>query len=545
MSFRTGLPATALLALALLGPRVASSQTTISFGNAGPEYLKPDAPFTISRTTRTEMRLQNGSTVVHEMTEKVTRDSAGRIFDLSQAVSADGLTHPAQFYVLADPTTHTMTDWRQGQTTANSYQLPSNAKLDVHVLWTDPLKGSKLPADAKTTTEELGKQEIAGLEVTGTRITTEIPANAFGNSTPLHIVHEVWTSAALGIPLRQLDNNPFTGTRTMNTEKADLQAGGAALFRLPAGLQVKSMASQLGTIAPPRDAATMAYDKAQQEVRAPETREAAADTLIAYAANRPELANHVAHLLAVYKTHLPDAKRLAETSIGNLEDATARLTPADMTPTADEEMFNLAEYWDSLGSVYAAVGDNSTALRYFRTAWELGGEGLYLDHCAQIEVAAGDKAAAIKDITVALSGKMDARETDFATRRAQRLGVPDPKPAPDPTVLDVPGTAGLHGSARFTLLFAGKTAPVIQFAGGDEALRAAGKAIAAATFPTQTPDAGPEHILRAADLDCPASTGCKLHLLYAWQAKDEALGNLRQTVVPPPAAPSTTSPSAH
>ena len=534
MSLRTGFP-TALLALTLLSPGTARPQTSIELRTTGPDYLQPNAPFTLARTTRTEMKLQNGSIVAHEQTEKLTRNAAGQLFDLSQPVSTDGLTQASQFYMLADPTTHTITNWRQGQSTAASFQLPPGAKLDVHVLWTDPFKGSRLPATAKATTEELGKEQIAGLEATGTRTTTELPANAFGNPTALHIVHEVWTSTALGIPLRQLDNNPFTGTRTMNTEKADQTAGGAALFHLPAGLVVKPI--PVGGVAPSRDAATLAYQNAEREVQAPESREAAADTIVAYAGNHPELANHIAHILAVYKTHLPDAKRLAETSIERLEDATSHLTLADMTPSADEEMFNLAEYWDSLGSVYAAVGDNPTALRYFRTAWELGGEGLYLDHCAQLEVAAGDKAAALKDISVALSGKMDARETDYATRRAQRLGVAEPKPSPDPTVLDIPGTASLQGSAHFVLLFEGSGKPAVQLTGGDEALRTAAKPIASVTFPTQTPDSGPEHILRAADLNCVAGTGCKLHLLYAWQAKDEALASVRETLTAPPASP--------
>ena len=531
--------AAALVACAALAPW-AAAQTTISYGADGPDYLRPNAPFTLSRVTRTQTRLQNGSSLELTVNEKLTRDAMGRVFDLSNPVLKDPLARPQQFYTLADPVATSLTQWRTGSDEAVGVQLPPHAHLLVHALWTEAIEHTKLPSAAKSTTEALGTQEIAGFTATGTRTTTEIPAGAVNNTDPLRIVHEVWISDTLGIPLRELDINPFTGTRTMNTEKATENASGDALFHLPAGLHVKIMPTR-----PPGTSAadgpdTAAYHKAQEDLKAPETREAAAEVLLHYAADHEEAANHVAHLLAVRNTHLPEAKVLAEHSVQALEQASSTLAVGDHSASAAEEMFNLAEYWDTLGSVYVALGENDTATRYFRLAWNLGGEGLYLDHVAQLEVTAGDKAAALHDIAVALSGKMDARETDFATRRAQRLGEPHPQALPEPLVLDVSGVAKREGTAEFSLLFTGSGAPAVQFAGGDHSLGELEKTIGALHFPVQVPDSGPEHILRQAELRCAAATGCKLRLLYAWQAEEEAntaVGAVTTAPPPPPPSP--------
>jgi hypothetical protein len=69
--------------------------------------------------------------------------------------------------------------------------------------------------------------------------------------------------------------------------------------------------------------------------------------------------------------------------------------------------------------------------------------------------------------------------------------------------------------------------PEVQFAGGDESLRRDAKAVATASYPPQLPDSGPERILRRGHLQCDAASGCKLTLLYAWQAEDTAKAALR------------------
>lgn len=501
----------------------ASGQTTVSFKGDGPDYVVRGAPFTAKRVTRTQNRLQGGTTLQHEVQEVLTRDELGRFFDSATMVPGNAANTPLVSYVLVDPGTGRLTQWRLGQSYALSHPIPEKTHVDVRVLWSDSSSILKRFKSAKSVTESLGSQQIAGLPGTGTRTTTTLPAQVMGNPEPLSFVHEVWLSTDLQIPLRELDINPFTGTRTMNTEHIERTPGKAELFHVPLGLEVRSLPS-----ATP-DAARLAYTKAMDEIKAPETREAAADVLVDYAKSHEDVANHVAHTLAIRDTHLADAQTLAESSVERLEQATSILNLDGASPDAQGQMSGMAEYWDSLGSVLSALGDEPSADRYFRIAWDLGGEGLYLYHIAQAQVQAGDKTAALHTLGVALSGKMDARETDQITRRAQRLGQEHPVATPEPIVVEIAATGKHDGSAEFNLLFAGSAKPTVAWAGGDESFKALTAQVAGAAFTAQTPDAGPEHILRRGRLECGSPTGCHLTLLYSWQAEDEDKAKLRRT----------------
>lgn len=484
--------------------------------------MATNAPFTATRVTRLETRLQNGSVMQHEFREMVTRNAHGQLYLRATPVLADALATPRQQFVLADPAAGTVSEWQTGVSSGVTQKIPASRHLDIHIFSSQSALTARPPKNATVSTEDLGKQQIAGLEATGTRTTVILPANVIGNTDPLRVVHEVWISDELHIPVRELDINPLTGTRTMNTEKIDLNPGPVAMFHLPPGVNFVSH-----DIGPNDITERLAFTKAMNDIKAPETREAAADVLVKFVATHQEEANHVAHTLAIRNTHLDDAHRLGVESVQRMEDATAKLSLNEATSSSFNEMFDLAEYWDSLGSVYAALGDLETAQRYFRDAWSLGGEGLYLDHIAVIQEHAKDKSAALHT----LSGKLDERETDQVKRRAERLGEENLQPVPDPVIVDVPGAKKRDASANFLLLFAGPGAPEVQFAGGDDVLKADAKAIAAAAYPAQLPDSGPERILRRGHLECSAAVGCKLTLLYAWQAENAAKTEMKAVVL--------------
>ena len=499
-----------------------AAQFSYSFKADGPNYMATDAPFTVTRVTRLETRLQNGSVMQHEVREMVTRNAQGQMYLRATPVLTDTLATPRQQFLFADPVAGMVYQWQTGATSGVTRKMPTMRHLDVHMLSSQSTFMTHPPKGATVTTEDLGEQQIAGLKSAGTRTTMTLPANLIGNAEPLRVVHEVWISDELHIPLRELDINPLTGTRTMNTGKIEPNAGPVALFHVPPGINFASHDIHVDDFA-----ARLAFTKATNDIKAPETREAAADVLVKYAATHEDEANHVAHTLAIRNTHLDDAKRLGEESVQRMEDAAAKLSLDADVQGSFHEMYDLAEYWDSLGSVYGAMGDQETAKRYFQDAWSLGGEGLYLDHIAVLQEHAHDKTAALRTLSVALSGKMDDRETDQVKRRAQRLGEENLQPAPDPIVVEISGAKKAEGTADFLLLFTGSEAPQVQFAGGDDTLKANAKAVAAAAYPAQRPDSGPERVLRRGHLECGAATGCRLTLLYAWQAEDAVKATLR------------------
>ena len=502
----------------MLGSITAAGQLTIAFNLNNPDYLIPNAPFTLTRTTRDETRLQNGSYLNFEEHERLTRDAKGRLFDQMTPVSGDPLALPAKAFLLADPVAHTVTEWSSNHLAAIQTTIPTGAHFQFVAMQRASLDRTKLPPSVTTTAEDLGSQQIAGLLAKGTRTTLLVPANVMGNTAPLRYVTEVWISPELGIPVRELELNPLTGTRRMNTETIELNAGADALFHLPAGLNVRTVKTLGYPVA--HDAEQIAYNKALDDLKAPETREAAADIVVSYAQQHNDVAAYAAFMLAIRKTHLAQAKTLAEGAVLRMEQTTATLAPGSNGPGNFEEMASLAQAWDYLGAAYAASGDADPAKRLFHSAWLVGGRGMTLDRLAQLEVHNNDRPAALHDDLMALQGEVDSRDTDEITRRAQRLGNPQPTPLPDPeSLFTVPDAGRLRGDARFDVLFRNTGEAAVTWVDGSPELKALVPALNALKLSAALPDVGPEHVLRRVRLACQSDGPCQAVWLYAWQAE--------------------------
>ena len=416
---------------------------------------------------------------------------------------------------------HTVTEWSSNHLAAIQTAIPTGAHFQFVALRQASLDHTKLPPAVTSTTEDLGSQQIAGLLAKGTRTTLLVPANVMGNTAPLRYVTEVWISPELGIPLRELELNPLTGTRRMNTETIELNAGADALFHLPPRLNVRTIGTPRSPVA--HDGEQIAYNKALDDLKAPETREAAADIVVSYAQQHNDVAAFAALMLAIRKTHLAQAKTLAEGAVLRMEQTTATLAPGSNSPGNFAEMSSLAQAWDYLGAAYAASGDVDRAKRLFHSAWLIGGRGMTLDRLAQLEVHDNDRPAALRDDLMALQGEVDARDTDEITRRAQRLGAAQPAPVPDPASLfSVPDSSRLRGDARFDVLFRNTGDTAITWVDGSPELKALIPALRALKLSAALPDVGPEHVLRRVRLSCQAPGPCQAVWLYAWQAEQPA-----------------------
>jgi hypothetical protein len=92
--------------------------------------------------------------------------------------------------------------------------------------------------EANAQTEALGTQSIEGVDATGTRTTTTIPAGAIGNEQPIKIVSESWYSPALqAIVLTKRSDPRFgeTSYKLTNIVRADPPP---ALFEVPTGYTI-------------------------------------------------------------------------------------------------------------------------------------------------------------------------------------------------------------------------------------------------------------------------------------------------------------------
>ena len=99
-------------------------------------------------------------------------------------------------------------------------------------------------------TEELGTQNIEGVEAEGTRTITTIPAGAIGNERPIEITYEKWYSRDLQMVVMSKHNDPRYGEQTYRLTNIVRSEPDPSLFTLPNGYKLVTEPSGTYTISP-------------------------------------------------------------------------------------------------------------------------------------------------------------------------------------------------------------------------------------------------------------------------------------------------------
>lgn len=260
-------------------------------------------PYQAERTTRIVQKLADGTVILQEAHGIVARSSSGQLReDLKCNVSTMVNAHPVErnrtMATAYEPSTSQMVMWHVDATTPiekraivltlpnlsamhGGVPLPDGKGAMIGILGGAPPPpvvrptapdGSSLPQTTDSVTvrhapaapkllgdlsagkvgterhEDLGKQSIEGLLVTGKRTTTTIAVEEIGNDRPIVIVSEVWTAPELGVVVKQVDSDPRTGERTMELTGITKTEPNAALFHPPADYKVKDMSQMLKSI---------------------------------------------------------------------------------------------------------------------------------------------------------------------------------------------------------------------------------------------------------------------------------------------------------
>ena len=87
--------------------------------------------------------------------------------------------------------------------------------------------------------EDLGKQNIEGVEAQGTRVTITIPAGEIGNERPIQIVNERWYSAELQMDVMTRHDDPRTGETTYRLTNINRSEPAKSLFEVPSDYTIK------------------------------------------------------------------------------------------------------------------------------------------------------------------------------------------------------------------------------------------------------------------------------------------------------------------
>jgi hypothetical protein len=228
----------------------------VVIGFQGNFEIVKNQPYKAQANTETRRTLADGSHITQSTTAMIARDSEGRTVN-AQKVS-DSLTITTIF----DPIAKTHTDYTSDTKIAHVLALPTptGSPSQVPVAMGTAVSGfaagpasgnvgffvqsralSSQLAGKHTTTEPLGTKTIEGIQVTGTRTTSTIPAGAIGNEEDLTTTREEWYSPELKLVVQSTQNDPRVGQATYTLN--DIQQGppDPALFQVPADYKIEEI----------------------------------------------------------------------------------------------------------------------------------------------------------------------------------------------------------------------------------------------------------------------------------------------------------------
>ena len=209
------------MAIAAIGPVMPEDPPRITFVHdpvAGVVYQFNDVKHTATRRT-----LAKPSEDDKDVTVNVVDDGPGTV-TAGVAVEASGV-------VSYHARTHTVVGKAIGAGAGPGPGPEPRGEVAMHV--------RAAPMDkANTQTESLGTQAIEGVQATGTRTTTTIPAGTIGNEQPIKIVSESWYSPELQALVLTKRSDPRFGETTYKLTNIVRAEPSPSLFDVPAGYTI-------------------------------------------------------------------------------------------------------------------------------------------------------------------------------------------------------------------------------------------------------------------------------------------------------------------
>ena len=185
-----------------------------------------NAPFSADATTTLRQTLADGTRITRTGTARYYRDSAGRVRVEQSIIGIAALSPAAEGQVritvqpdpvdrtvyTLDPLTRTARRGHRGAADmgvggGNNFTVPLGG-----VTFMDFHRAASFPPPGSTAVEaSLGPREIDGLNTTGRRVTTTIPAGQVGNDRDIVIVDERWESRELKMLVYSRSSDPRSG----------------------------------------------------------------------------------------------------------------------------------------------------------------------------------------------------------------------------------------------------------------------------------------------------------------------------------------------
>jgi hypothetical protein len=229
-------------------------------GNGGLNHMLHAAPvtglpFSAEQVMKHSRHLEQGANMTHFGHHFVARDNAGRVRVEQPCGCAEG-ERVIAVYVL-DPIAHTLTTWKYAEAEhapvpkiAYVAQVPDNRLPGETEPIAEPVRTrtSSRPQPI-VTTAELPVEVIDDLPMKVVKTTTIVPAGRSNNDAPITKTHTVWTSQDFKLTFMEEWDDPRIGVRTVGLANFSRKPPDPALFRAPAGYQVKDAKESLKELA--------------------------------------------------------------------------------------------------------------------------------------------------------------------------------------------------------------------------------------------------------------------------------------------------------
>ncbi len=199
-------------------------------------FISPlaNSPFTATVSASIVRELNDGATITLVNHRLVVRDSKGRIYQERRRLVPPGGNEASAItrIEISDPGQHTK---------YFCYEVSKTCTLaNYNVAVSEPVVPVGPMGDGKhyLSREDLGKNEVEGVETIGTRETVTTSAGAMGNDREVALTKEFWYSPKLAINLVVKRLDPVQGTQTFTVSNLQLAEPDARLFTVPAGYKV-------------------------------------------------------------------------------------------------------------------------------------------------------------------------------------------------------------------------------------------------------------------------------------------------------------------
>jgi len=218
------------------------------------EKVVTGAPYAAVAVTTRVQTLANGTKLTRKTEAKIYRDSAGRLRRDQAASKISPLGRdvdlPATIFI-SDPVAgvaytlypdkkvgvkRKLGRWETVQA-GDAPAAPPNGRVGRLAQHRNNrrLKGAE---DGNRQDQDLGRQTVEGVEVTGKKTVVTIPVDQIGNDQPIEIVNERWISDELKVLVRSRHSDPRFGENSFDLTKIERSEPTAALFSIPEGYTI-------------------------------------------------------------------------------------------------------------------------------------------------------------------------------------------------------------------------------------------------------------------------------------------------------------------